>query len=72
LSRHHLYDLLAELREQGMTTLLVDQMAGLTLSVADRAYLLQSGQVKHAGSASDMRADPALVRTYLGERERAT
>jgi branched-chain amino acid transport system ATP-binding protein len=65
-----LYDLLAELREQGMTTLLVDQMAGLALSVADRAYLLQSGLVKHAGSASDMRADPALVRTYLGERER--
>jgi branched-chain amino acid transport system ATP-binding protein len=66
-----LYDLLAELREQGMTALLVDQMAGLALSVADRAYLLQSGLVKHAGSASDMRADPALVRTYLGERERA-
>jgi len=67
-----LYDLLAELREQGMTTLLVDQMAGLALSVADRTYLLQSGLVKHAGSASDMRADPALVRTYLGEHERAT
>jgi branched-chain amino acid transport system ATP-binding protein len=65
-----LYDLLAELREQGMTTLLVDQMAGLALSVADRAYLLQSGLVKHAGSASDMRANPALVHTYLGERER--
>ena len=63
-----LYDLLAELREQGMTTLLVDQMAGLALSVADRAYLLQSGLVRHAGSASDMRADAALVRTYLGER----
>jgi ABC-type branched-subunit amino acid transport system ATPase component/ABC-type branched-subunit amino acid transport system permease subunit len=67
-----LYDLLAELRDQGMTTLLVDQMAGLALSVADRTYLLQSGLVKHAGSASDMRADPALVRAYLGERERAT
>jgi branched-chain amino acid transport system ATP-binding protein len=67
-----LYDHLAELREQGMTTLLVDQMAGLALSVADRTYLLQSGRVKHAGSASDMRADPALVRTYLGEPERAT
>jgi len=67
-----LYDLLAELREQGMTTLLVDQMAGLALSVADRAYLLQSGIVRHTGSASDLRADPALVRSYLGENERAT
>jgi len=67
-----LYDLLAELREQGMTILLVDQMASLALSVADRTYLLQSGVVKHAGSAADMRADPALVRAYLGEHERAT
>ena len=66
-----LYDLLAELREQGMTTLLVDQMAGLALSVADRAYLLQSGIVRHTGSASDLRADPTLVRSYLGEHERA-
>ena len=61
-----LYDLLAQLREQGMTILLVDQMAGLALSVADRTYLLQSGMVKHAGSAADMRTDPALVGAYLG------
>jgi ABC-type branched-subunit amino acid transport system ATPase component len=66
-----LYDLLAELREQGMTILLVDQMAGLALSVADRTYLLQSGSVKQAGSAAEMSADPALVRAYLGEHERA-
>jgi branched-chain amino acid transport system ATP-binding protein len=67
-----LYNLLAELREQGMTILLVDQMAGLALLVAERTYLLQSGMVKHAGSAAEMRADPALVRAYLGEHERAT
>jgi branched-chain amino acid transport system ATP-binding protein len=67
-----LYDLLAELREQGMTILLVDQMAGLALSVADRTYLLQSGMVKHAGPAAVMRTDPALARVYLGEQERAT
>jgi ABC-type branched-subunit amino acid transport system ATPase component len=66
-----LYDLLASLREQGMTILLVDQMADLALSVADRTYLLQSGMVKHAGSAADMRADPALARAYLGEHESA-
>ena len=66
-----LYDLLAELREQGMTMLLVDQMAALALTVADRVYLLASGTVKHAGSAAQMSADPALVRAYLGEQERA-
>jgi ABC-type branched-subunit amino acid transport system ATPase component len=55
-----------------MTILLVDQMAGLALSVADRTYLLQSGMVKHAGPAAVMRTDPALARVYLGEQERAT
>jgi ABC-type branched-subunit amino acid transport system ATPase component len=66
-----LYDLLAELRDEGTTILLVDQAADLALSVADRCYLIASGGVKQAGSAAEMRADPALARAYLGERERA-
>lgn len=65
----NLYDLLAELRDEGTTVLLVDQMAALALSVADRAYLLQSGTMVKSGSAVEMRADPALARAYLGEGE---
>jgi branched-chain amino acid transport system ATP-binding protein len=64
-----LYELLAELREEGTTMLLVDQMAGLALSVADRTYVLRSGAIAHSGSAAQVRADPALVRAYLGEHE---
>ena len=62
-----LYDLLAELRGEGTTILLVDQMATLALSVADRAYVLQSGTIKHSGSAREVAGDPALMRAYLGE-----
>jgi branched-chain amino acid transport system ATP-binding protein len=62
-----LYDLLAELRDEGTTILLVDQMAALALSVADRAYVLQSGTIRQSGSAADLRADPAVVQAYLGE-----
>jgi branched-chain amino acid transport system ATP-binding protein len=65
-----LYDLLAELRDEGMTILLVDQMAALALSVADRAYVLQSGTIRQAGRAAELRADPAVVQAYLGEQER--
>jgi len=61
-----LYDLLAELRDEGTTILLVDQMATLALSVADRAYVLQSGIIRHSGRAADLRADPAIVQAYLG------
>jgi ABC-type branched-subunit amino acid transport system ATPase component len=66
-----LYDLLAELRDEGTTILLVDQMAALALSVADRAYVLQSGTIRQGGRAAQMRADPAIAQAYLGEQERA-
>jgi len=53
-----LYGLLAELRNQGTTILLVDQMAVLALSVAARACVLQGGTVKHSGNgAHDLRYD---------------
>jgi branched-chain amino acid transport system ATP-binding protein len=63
-----LYDLLAELREEGVTILLVDQMAALALSVADRAYVLQSGTIRQQGTAAALRADPAVAQAYLGEQ----
>jgi ABC-type branched-subunit amino acid transport system ATPase component len=62
----NLYDLLAQLREEGTTILLVDQMATLALSVADRAYVLQSGTVTHSGTAREVARDPALMKAYLG------
>jgi ABC-type branched-subunit amino acid transport system ATPase component len=62
----NLYDLLAQLREEGTTILLVDQMAALALSVADRAYVLQSGAITHSGTAREVARDPALMKAYLG------
>jgi ABC-type branched-subunit amino acid transport system ATPase component len=41
-------------------------MAALALSVADRAYVLQSGSIRQSGRAADLRADPAVVEAYLG------
>jgi branched-chain amino acid transport system ATP-binding protein len=65
----NLYDLLASLRDEGTTILLVDQVAALALSVADRAYVLQSGAITHSGTAHEVGSDPALRRAYLGEHE---
>jgi branched-chain amino acid transport system ATP-binding protein len=58
---------LAELRAQGITILLVDQMVGLALAVADRGYVLQHGQLVHEGSAAEIYNNPILERAYLGE-----
>ena len=46
---------------------MVDQMAALALSVADRGYVLQSGRVVHKGSAEEIPTDPALEQAYLGK-----
>ena len=61
-----LFSVLAELRDEGRTILLVDQMAGLALSVADRGYVLESGRVVHEGSAHDLKNDKSVEQAYLG------
>ena len=63
---NELFLVLAEMRDQGMTILLVDQMAALALAVADRGYVMESGAIVHAGAAEDLRHDPVLERAYLG------
>jgi ABC-type branched-subunit amino acid transport system ATPase component len=47
-------------------------MAALALSVADRAYVLQSGTIRHSGTAQEIGQDPALVRAYLGNHGTAS
>ena len=61
-----LYDALATLRDEGVTLLLVDQMANLALQVADRAYVLETGRIVKQGSAEALRGDPQLEAAYLG------
>ena len=61
-----LYRLVDELRGEGVTLLLVDQMARLALSIADRGYVLQGGRIVHAGSAEQLSSDSMLEKAYLG------
>ena len=61
-----LFAALDRLRTERMTLLLVDQMAGLALALADRAYVLEDGRIVAAGSAAELAADTALERAYLG------
>ena len=63
---NELFDVLLELRDEGISILLVDQMAGLALSVADRGYILESGRVVHEGATTEIRENPALENAYLG------
>jgi ABC-type branched-subunit amino acid transport system ATPase component/ABC-type branched-subunit amino acid transport system permease subunit len=60
-----LFAALERLREEQATLLIVDQMAGLALALADRAYVLETGRVVAAAPASEIAAEGALEKAYL-------
>jgi branched-chain amino acid transport system ATP-binding protein len=59
-------DLLALLRTDGRTILVVEQNVGRILDVADRGYVMRSGSIVDQGSAPELRAHTDLFATYLG------
>ena len=56
----------AELREQGMTLLIVEQNARAALDLADRAYVMETGQTVLEGGADELAADARVQAAYLG------
>ena len=60
---HRLGEIKADL---GTTMLVVEQNASLALAIADRAYVLEAGQIVLGGTAAELQADDAVRRAYLG------
>jgi branched-chain amino acid transport system ATP-binding protein len=54
------------LREEGATIVLVEQMAAVALRLADRAYVLENGQIKLSGTGAELAHTPEVRRAYLG------
>ncbi len=61
-----IYDAIRDINAQGTTMLLVEQNAFMALSVANRGYVLQTGEVVLQGSAADLQANEEVRRAYLG------
>jgi len=61
------FDIIQEINKQGTTIFMVEQNANMALSIAHRAYVLQTGQVVLSGTASDLRQNPLIREAYLGE-----
>ena len=60
----------AELREHGMTILVVEQNARAALELADRAYVMESGQVVMEGKSAELAEDERMQTAYLGKKGR--
>ena len=52
--------------ENGVTVLLVEQNAKMALNIADRGYVLETGNITMEGKASDLADDPKVKQAYLG------
>lgn len=61
-----IFQVLKDLKNQGVTILLVEQNARQALEVADRGYVLETGRIVKAGLARDLAGDPAVRKAYLG------
>lgn len=62
-----IFDIIKVISEGGTTVLLVEQNAKKALSIADRAYVLETGNITLSGKASDLIHDDSVKKAYLGE-----
>jgi branched-chain amino acid transport system ATP-binding protein len=62
-----IFEVVAEIHAKGTTILLVEQNASRALALADRGYVMESGEVTMSGDAKGLLADPRVRAAYLGE-----
>ncbi len=61
-----IFDIIKKLNQRGITILLVEQNARMALSVADRAYVLETGRIKFSGTGAELAASDEIKKAYLG------
>jgi len=64
---NEIFDIIKKVREDGTTVLLVEQNAKKALQIADRAYVLETGNIVLSGDASELMNNDAIKKAYLGE-----
>ena len=62
-----LLETMQRIRSEGVTVLLVEQDVHAALSVADRGYVMETGEIVREGSARELESDPEVQRAYLGD-----
>jgi branched-chain amino acid transport system ATP-binding protein len=61
-----IFDIIQDINHQGTSILLVEQNAQMALSIADRAYVLETGKIVLEGQADQLLHDPMVIKAYLG------
>ena len=61
-----MFDLIVQLKDEGLSILLVEQNVGQSLDIAQRAYVLENGDIRFEGTPSDLLASDVMRKAYLG------
>lgn len=61
-----IFEIIQDINKQGTSVLLVEQNAQMALSIADRAYVLETGEITLEGSAQEVLHNPSVIEAYLG------
>ena len=64
-----IFKIIQEINRQGVTVLLVEQNANMALKIADRAYVLETGNITLSGTGAELLADEKVREAYLGKRK---
>lgn len=64
---NEIFDIIQQVSSEGTTVLLVEQNAKKALSIADRAYVLETGNIALEGKASELMENEEVQKAYLGE-----
>jgi branched-chain amino acid transport system ATP-binding protein len=62
-----IFEIIKQVNERGISVFVVEQNANVALSIADRGYVLQTGEVVLSGPAKELLTNEAMKRAYLGE-----
>jgi branched-chain amino acid transport system ATP-binding protein len=62
-----IFEVILKLRDEGITILLVEQNASLALSIANRGYVMETGEIKLTGSGRELLANEDVQKAYLGQ-----
>ena len=65
-----IFEIIKDIRANGVTVLLVEQNAVKALSIADYGFVMENGKITHSGKGSELKDDPRIAEAYLGARKR--
>ena len=63
---NQVFDIIKEIHNEGTTILLVEQNAGKSLAISDRAYVLETGNISMTGTGTELLNDDKIKKAYLG------